>query len=169
MTAGIPSGYNAFMARDLKALQKKLQTFALSFPDTRVDHPWGETVAKVGKKVFVFNLGVVPPKDSKYPPGLSVKLRPSLPAISKRSFAEPTGYGLARSGWVTIRFDRAESPTFEELQGWIRESYCLVAPKKLAKQVMGDAAGPVKKPARSAERPARRATRPARKRAGGRG
>lgn len=148
------------MTGDLKALQKKLHAYAMSLPETRVDHPWGETVAKVGKKVFVFNLGVIPPKDSKYPPGLSVKLRPSLPAISKRSFAEPTGYGLARSGWVTIRFDRKESPSLEELRGWILESYCLVAPKKLVKQVMGEAAGPAKKPTGTSGRAARPASRP---------
>src|SRR2546421_723720 len=34
--------------------KKKLLKAALAYPDAWKDHPWGETVVKVGKKVFVF-------------------------------------------------------------------------------------------------------------------
>ena len=46
-----------------------LRTFALGLPGAYEDHPWGETVAKVAKKVFVF-LG----HDADTEFGMSVKL-----------------------------------------------------------------------------------------------
>ena len=141
------------MKKEWKKLAKTLEAYALSLPGAWLDHPWGETVAKVGKKVFVFNVNVVTEKDDKtYPPGISVKLRPSHAAVSKKRFAAPTGYGLGKSGWVSIFFDRGVVPSEDELKSWIRESYCLVAPAKLAKQVMAESVAP-----KRSKRPARRA------------
>ncbi len=34
--------------------KKKLLKVALGYPEAWKDHPWGETVVKVGKKIFVF-------------------------------------------------------------------------------------------------------------------
>lgn len=50
---------------------EKVREFALGLPGAVEEHPWGETVAKVNRKVFVF-LGV---DDGSHPPGLTVKLR----------------------------------------------------------------------------------------------
>jgi predicted DNA-binding protein (MmcQ/YjbR family) len=96
----------------------ELLAFALSFPETREDHPWGETVAKVRAKVFVF-LG---------PERMTVKLIESHEHALSIDGAAPTGYGLGPSGWVTVPF--AGVP-LDVLRDWIEESYRIVAPKRL--------------------------------------
>jgi predicted DNA-binding protein (MmcQ/YjbR family) len=131
------------MSRDLSALARRLRAFVQTFPGAWEDHPWGETVAKVGPKVFVFGLGLGLDKRSDEPPGIAVKLKASHGAVAKRSFASPTGYGLGKSGWLTLRLDLSEAPNERELQAWIEESYRLVAPKKLLAQLdVGASAAP---------------------------
>jgi predicted DNA-binding protein (MmcQ/YjbR family) len=103
--------------------KKKLLKTALAYPDAWKDHPWGETVVKVGKKVFVF-FGL--PRG-----GLSVPCK--LPhtfdvALSTFSFAEATGYGLGASGWVTAKFEGKDKVPLPLLLEWIEESYRAVAP-----------------------------------------
>lgn len=119
------------MSHNLSALSRRLRACAQALPGAWEDHPWGETVAKVGPKVFVFGLGLGLEKRSDEPPAISVKLKSSHAAVAKRSFATPTGYGLGKSGWLTLRFDLADAPSSAELEAWIEESYRLVAPKKL--------------------------------------
>ena len=36
------------------ALRRQLLDYALGLPETYLDHPWGEDVVKVRKKVFAF-------------------------------------------------------------------------------------------------------------------
>ena len=38
----------------LKRAEAELRKFALAYPETYEDSPWGERVVKVNKKVFVF-------------------------------------------------------------------------------------------------------------------
>ena len=61
------------MAVPRNALKKweKVREFALGMPGAVEEFPWGESVAKVNKKVFVF-LGVA---DGSYPLGVTVKLK----------------------------------------------------------------------------------------------
>ena len=108
------------------AAQKALVAYALGYPEAWEDNPWGERVAKVGKKVFVF-LGVASAREL----SLSVKLPSSREVALSLPFATPTGYGLGKSGWVTARFVGGEAVPREMLEAWIDESYCAVAPKKL--------------------------------------
>ena len=98
----------------------KLIDHALGLPEAYEDHPWGETVAKVNKKVFVF-FGER---------GMSVKLDDSHGQALMTKDAEPTGYGLGRSGWVSVPIGR-DGPPLAVLKDWIEESYRLVAPRKL--------------------------------------
>jgi predicted DNA-binding protein (MmcQ/YjbR family) len=128
------------------AVAKALREFALSLPGAHEDFPWGERVAKVGKKVFVFlghadaDKAAASAKKSEHvgEPGglsLSVKLpRSRLEALSL-PFASPTGYGLGKAGWVSARFGRRDRPPLELLIAWIEESYRAVAPKKLVKEL----------------------------------
>jgi predicted DNA-binding protein (MmcQ/YjbR family) len=48
--------------------------------------------------------------------------------------AEPSGYGLGRSGWVSIQF-RDRTPPTGVLTDWVEESYRLIAPKKLVAEL----------------------------------
>ena len=46
------------------------------------------------------------------------------------------GYGLGRSGWVTVPL-RAPGMTLDLLRDWIEESYRIVAPKRLVAELDG--------------------------------
>jgi len=105
-------------------VRAKLLTFALTLPEAVEDHPWNETVAKVGKKVFVF-FGGNPSRDR-----ITVKLVESHGHALSIEGAEPSGYGLGKAGWVTVPVD-AEGLDVELLCDWIEESYRIVAPKRL--------------------------------------
>jgi predicted DNA-binding protein (MmcQ/YjbR family) len=109
-----------------------LREFALALPGAHEDFPWGDRVAKVRGKVFVF-LGrdAGPGQDL----SLSVKLPHSAASVLEESFAEPTGYGLGRAGWVTLRFGPRDEVPVESLLRWIEESYRAVAPKKLVAEL----------------------------------
>lgn len=109
-----------------------LRRYALSLPEAVEDFPWGERVAKIKGKVFVF-LGTDPVKES--PMSLSVKLPESSEEALTLPFVKPTGYGLGKSGWVTATFSAGEKPPVDVLRSWIGESYRAVAPKKLAEAV----------------------------------
>ena len=109
-----------------------LHAFALELPGAVEDFPWGERVAKVKGKVFVF-LGTDPVGDSSL--SLSVKLPESGEEALTLPFTKPTGYGLGKSGWVTATFGPSERPPVEILRAWILESYRTVAPKTLSTRV----------------------------------
>jgi predicted DNA-binding protein (MmcQ/YjbR family) len=106
-----------------------LRSYAFSLPEAWEDHPWGESVAKVGKKVFVF-FGSA---EGDAPFGFSVKLPTSNDEALALPFTQPTGYGLDRGHWVTVR-PPADAP-LDLLLGWIEESYRTVAPKALRAQL----------------------------------
>lgn len=112
-----------------KAAWDELRAYALALPGAHEDHPWGEVVVKVAKKVFVF-LGR-PPLDI----GLSVKLPHSKKVALGLSYTEPTGYGLGKSGWVSVHLP--DNPHVDLLRAWIEESYRAVAPKRMIKELDG--------------------------------
>jgi predicted DNA-binding protein (MmcQ/YjbR family) len=127
------------VAEPKKPSQRALKTwarvreFALGMPGATEDFPWGETVAKVNKKVFVF-LGV---DDGSYPMGLTVKLRDEeahAHALTTPG-AEPAGYGLGKAGWVQIPLDVKGAPGTELLCDWVEESYRTVATKRLVAEL----------------------------------
>jgi len=104
-----------------------LKKFALGLPGAYEDHPWGESVAKVAKKVFVF-FG----HDADEGFGMSVKLPETKHEALSLPYAEPTGYGLGKSGWVSFALGKAKpKPSVGLLNEWIEESYRAVAPKKM--------------------------------------
>lgn len=115
-------------APDLRA---ELRTLALAFPEAYEDYPWGQVVVKVRKKVFLFldgDLGAAGVR-------LTVKLLVTGADVLSLPFATPTGYGLGRSGWVTLQFEPGERPPLSMLRPWLEESYRAVAPKRLLAQL----------------------------------
>ncbi|MFF9028884.1 MmcQ/YjbR family DNA-binding protein [Streptomyces iakyrus] len=119
------------MAVPRNALKKweKVRAFALGLPDAVEEFPWGESVAKVNKKVFVF-LGV---QDGSYPLGVTVKLTDETAHAHALACpgAEPAGYGLGKAGWVYVPLEQQGAPAAEVLCDWVEESYRVIAPKRL--------------------------------------
>jgi predicted DNA-binding protein (MmcQ/YjbR family) len=114
------------VAAPMAEIQARLRDFALSLPGAWEDFPWGERVAKVNKKVFVF-FG----HDEETEPLLvTVKLVESHGHALAIEGAAPTGYRLGRAGWVNVPV-QAEGVTPELLCEWIEESYRILAPKRL--------------------------------------
>jgi predicted DNA-binding protein (MmcQ/YjbR family) len=108
-----------------------VREYAFGLPEAWEDHPWGESVAKVGKKVFVF-FGMLEPDE---PLRFTVKLRASLDDALAMPWVVPAGYGLDRGGWVTAT-PPVDVPV-DLVTGWIEESYRAVAPKRLV-AALGD-------------------------------
>ncbi|MEV0368970.1 MmcQ/YjbR family DNA-binding protein [Streptomyces sp. NPDC050636] len=117
------------------AAWERVRTFALGLPGAVEEFPWGESVVKVNKKVFVF-LGT---DDGSYPLGITMKLKdPEAHAHALSSpGAEPAGYGLGKSGWVRVPLAEQRAPAADLLCDWIEESYRVIAPKKLIAELDG--------------------------------
>jgi predicted DNA-binding protein (MmcQ/YjbR family)/ActR/RegA family two-component response regulator len=121
---------------DLASIESHLRKTALAYPEAYEEKPWGERVAKVKGKIFLF-AGV-------YKGSLSVttKIPASATLALSFPFAQPTGYGLGKSGWITSRFGPDDDVPTDLLLEWLDESYRNVAPKKLVKALEGGAAAP---------------------------
>jgi predicted DNA-binding protein (MmcQ/YjbR family) len=106
-----------------------LRSFALGLPGAWPDNPWGDSVVKVGKKIFVF-LG-----DNADDSGITVKVPESHDHAMSFAGAMPTGYGLGKAGWVTIPVVGLGGEDAEVLHDFVEESYRTIAPKKLIKEL----------------------------------
>jgi predicted DNA-binding protein (MmcQ/YjbR family) len=121
----------------LSKIARELRDYAMTFPGATEDFPWGERVAKVNGKVFVF-LGCEPAKGPAGEMGLSVKLPLSCEEALELPFTKPTGYGLGKAGWVSASFAAKDAPPVGILKAWILESYRSIAPKKLLDELDAD-------------------------------
>jgi predicted DNA-binding protein (MmcQ/YjbR family) len=112
----------------------RLEMIVAELPDAkRVDiAEWGDHPSfRVRGKNFVFS-----DAEAQH---LSVKLsrEEAAAVLATDSATAPTGYGLARHGWIdvfvppTVRRER-----WQEIREWVRTSYTLVAPKPLARIVL---------------------------------
>lgn len=119
---------------DIYETAEAMRAFALRLPGATEDFPWGDRVAKVNKKVFIFMGRADDMSDGL---GFSVKLPTSGSAVLARPNAKPTGYGLGKAGWVSVTYAATDQPPLDEILAWIAESYRAVAPKKLARALSG--------------------------------
>ena len=114
------------MRDPLASAESALRKFALGFPESTEDFPWGERSLKVRGKVFVFlsrHDGVL---------RVTTKLPVSSATALELPFAEPTGYGLGQHGWVTATFEpEADNIPLDLIREWIDESYRAVAPRSV--------------------------------------
>jgi predicted DNA-binding protein (MmcQ/YjbR family) len=124
---------------DAKALRKA----ALAYPDTVEDFPWGHSAFKVaGKKAFLF-MGAT--EDGGFSFSMKLPYRNSEALAMKG--AEPTGYGMAKSGWVSFTYKAKAKPPMAKLIDYLDESWRAVAPKKMSAQFAPPAAKKAKKAA----------------------
>ena len=118
---------------------KRLEQIVARLPEAvRVDiEAWdGEPTFRVNGKNFIFT--------DKQATGLSVKLPKdeAEAVVATDPGAEPTGYGLGRHGWVSIALGaKPTAARWREVEEWVRTSYTLVAPKRLAKLVLEEDGG----------------------------
>ena len=114
-----------------KMLQQ-LKAFGLSLPGTQPKSPWpGHDDVAVNNKTFAY-LSVDGAGLS-----VSVKLPVSGKTVLALPRAKPTGYGLGKSGWVTLDFPASEPPAIalDVLKRWLLESYRAQAPKRVLKEL----------------------------------
>ncbi|MCB9914531.1 MAG: MmcQ/YjbR family DNA-binding protein [Planctomycetes bacterium] len=121
---GPPSAADAERARTL-------HDYALDFPETALEHPWGHDAYKVNGKIFLFldcdANGL----------RLTVKLPDSGFEALLLPFTKPTGYGMGKHGWVTASFVAGAKPPMGLLHAWVLESYRAIAPKRALKVLDG--------------------------------
>lgn len=99
------------------------------YPGAHLKSPWpGHLDLAVKDKTFAY-LSV----DG--PPSISCKLPQSSEIALLLPNAKPTGYGLGKSGWVSLDLDPSDLPPTDMLEAWIDESYRAQAPKKLVAQL----------------------------------
>jgi predicted DNA-binding protein (MmcQ/YjbR family) len=112
----------------------RLEEIVARLPETaRVDiEAWGgEPTFRVAGKNFVFARPDVSTLSVKLSKDEAAAVTASDPAVV------PTGYGLGRHGWVTVTVaPRCGRLRWLEIDEWVRTSYTLVAPKRLARQVL---------------------------------
>ncbi|MDA0366067.1 MAG: MmcQ/YjbR family DNA-binding protein, partial [Chloroflexi bacterium] len=138
VSARLPSGHwEAAPRRKTPSgdLDAWLVALALDYPEAVEEHPWGDRAYKVRGKSFVF----MSPEGGDL--SITLKLPQSRDFALSFEEAEPTGYGLGKSGWVTVSLDGADAPPPDLLEEWIEESYRARAPKRLAALLDADSTG----------------------------
>jgi predicted DNA-binding protein (MmcQ/YjbR family) len=135
-----------------------LRDLGLSWPETTEDFPWGHRTLKVKGKAFVF-MGTGKEAGADHDEFfISCKLPDSCTMALTLPGVKPTGYGLGKSGWVSAQFKPGKAPV-AMLKDWLKESYCAVAPKKLAATVAGGAAAPAAAKAKPKKTTAKKKTK----------
>ena len=118
------------MPFDPQAAQQAIRVAALAYPEVTEDRPWDHPAFKIrGKKAFVF-MGEQADTLS-----ISLKLPESHEFANDLPFCKPTGYGLGKSGWVSVTLTADMDLPIDALIEWIDESYRAVATKTLGKRL----------------------------------
>jgi predicted DNA-binding protein (MmcQ/YjbR family) len=132
------------------AAEAALRKFALAFPESTEDFPWDHRAIKVRGKMFLI-LSRDPERDCF---NATVKLPVSGSQALQMAFAEPTGYGLGKHGWVTASFTADIAIPLNLLREWIDESFRAVAPKTvLGKMEQAESGEMVSKPKAKRKKP----------------
>ena len=115
---------------DSDDLLAKLRAWGLTLPGAHSKAPWpGHDDLAVKDKIFA-HLPV-----AGGPFSLSCKLKYTSSEALELPYAEPTGYGLGKHGWVTFNPPADNLPSLDQLKEWVEESYRAVAPKTLVKEL----------------------------------
>jgi predicted DNA-binding protein (MmcQ/YjbR family) len=118
------------MSEQGDALLRKLRAWGLALPGAHSKSPWpGHDDLAVKDKTFGYLSA-----DGE-PFSVSFKLPYTGHEALQLPFAAPTGYGLGKSGWVTLTPPEEALPELEQLKEWAEESYRAQAPRKLVKEL----------------------------------
>jgi predicted DNA-binding protein (MmcQ/YjbR family) len=138
---------------DIARAEAAVAARAMAYPEATEDNPWGHRAFKVRGKTFLF----LSTESSGL--NISVKLPESGVLALELPFAEPTGYGLGKSGWVSAKWIAGKDVPLALVGEWLDESYRAIAPKKLSAGVTkGESGSP--KGSRPAAKPKPRAKKP---------
>lgn len=119
------------MSAKSDAVLRELKAFGLSLPGAHGKAPWPEhDDLAVKDKTFAYL-----PTEGADAFKMSVKLPYTHPVVLDLPFAAPAGYGLGKSGWVSLTPSEEEIPSIEQLREWVEESYRAQAPKRLVKEL----------------------------------
>ena len=118
------------MAGKSESVIVELRAWGLKLPGAHGKSPWPDhDDLAVKDKTFAY----LPPKGKPFT--LSVKLPYTGYEALQLPFAQPTGYGLGKSGWVSFTPSEDDIPDIEQLKSWVEESYRAQAPRKLVKEL----------------------------------
>lgn len=118
----------------------ELQQICLALPEATEQETWDAATFRVRGKIFAMTSSAGDRSEVWCKAGIGVQAM-LIAADSRRFFSPPY---VGPKGWIGIRFD--DETDWEEVRDLIEESYCLVAPKRLAAQLERSAestAGPV--------------------------
>jgi predicted DNA-binding protein (MmcQ/YjbR family) len=112
------------------ALMRELRAFGLTYPGAHSKSPWpGHDDLAVNDKTFAYLSA-----DGE-PFSVGCKLRYTGEVALDLPYAQPMGYGLGKSGWVSFKPVADELPTLDQLKDWVDESYRAQAPRRLVKEL----------------------------------
>ena len=112
------------------ATVRELRAWGMTLPGAHSKSPWpGHDDLAVKDKTFAYLSG------EEEPVSISFKLPYTGHEALQLPFAAPTGYGLGKSGWVTLTPQEQDLPPLERLKEWVEESYRAQAPRKLVKEL----------------------------------
>ena len=115
---------------------QRLEQIIARLPEAeRVDiEAWGdEPTFRVRGKNFVFSDPDACGICFKLPVGEAAAI------VATDSRAKPAGYGLGRHGWIELGLARRTTDArWRQIEEWIRTSYTLVAPRRLARLVLDE-------------------------------
>lgn len=118
------------MAENSERIVEQLRAWGLTLPGAHRKSPWPEhDDLAVKDKTFAY----LPAKGKPF--SLSCKLPYTGYEALQLPYAEPTAYGLGKSGWVSFDPPEDQVPAMGQLKAWVEESYRAQAPKKLVREL----------------------------------
>ena len=112
------------------AILSELKRWGLALPGAHRKAPWpNHDDLAVKDKTFAY----LPSPGEPF--SLSCKLPYTGDSVLELPFAEPTGYGLGKSGWVSFSPAEDQIPDLVQLKEWVEESYRAQAPRRLVKEL----------------------------------
>jgi predicted DNA-binding protein (MmcQ/YjbR family) len=117
---------------------ERLERIVARLPEAeRVDiEEWGDhPTFRVNGKNFVFSDVAAEQLSLKLPK------EEAAAVVATDARVDPAGYGLGRHGWVALDLQSPDEERWRQVEEWVRTSYTLVAPKRLARIVVEEDAG----------------------------